>query len=126
VGLSIAVVLWLRDRTEWIRYICRYLALNLVALDVYVAYPMAPPWMAAQQGHIPGGVERLTARGWFDLDPVGTWHQRFSAVGNQVAAMPSLHAAIAILVAVYGVSRLRSPWRWALLLYPLAMSLMLV
>ncbi|QCX28767.1 phosphatase PAP2 family protein [Nocardioides jishulii] len=126
VGLAVAVVLWLRDRAEWLRYIVRYLSLNLVALVIYVLYPMAPPWMAAQQGHVPDTVERITARGWYDLNPVGTWHQRFSAVGNQVAAMPSLHAAIAIFVAVYLISRWRSPWRWALLLYPAAMSFMLV
>jgi hypothetical protein len=126
VGLGVAVVLWLRNRVEWVRYIRRYLSLNLVALAVYVAYPMAPPWMAAQQGIFPEHVERITARGWYDLSPHGTWHQQFSAVGNQVAAMPSLHAAIALLVAVYLIGRLRSDWRWLLLLYPLAMSFMLV
>jgi hypothetical protein len=126
VGLGVAVVLWLRARAEWVHYIRRYLSLNLLALAVYVAYPMAPPWMAAQQGAFPEHVERITARGWFDLSPHGTWHQQFSAVGNQVAAMPSLHAAIALLVAVYLISRLRSRWRWLVLLYPLAMSFMLV
>jgi membrane-associated phospholipid phosphatase len=47
-------------------------------------------------------------------------------VGNQVAAMPSLHAGLAILVAAYLISRLRSPWRWLMVLYPIAMSFMLV
>lgn len=126
VALAVAVVLWVRDRPEWVRYMCRYLTLNLLALAIYVVYPMAPPWMASQQGAMPERVDRLTARGWYDLNPVGTWHQRFSAVGNQVAAMPSLHAATAIFVAVYLVGRFHSPWRWLLLLYPLAMSFMLV
>jgi membrane-associated phospholipid phosphatase len=40
--------------------------------------------------------------------------------------MPSLHAGIALFVALYGISRLRGRWRWLLLLYPLAMSFMLV
>jgi membrane-associated phospholipid phosphatase len=40
--------------------------------------------------------------------------------------MPSLHAATALFVAVYGISRLRSQWRWLLLLYPFVMSFMLV
>ena len=31
-----------------------------------------------------------------------------------------------VLVAGYGISRLRGAWRWLLLLYPAAMSLMLV
>ncbi|MFC5175926.1 phosphatase PAP2 family protein [Nocardioides taihuensis] len=49
-----------------------------------------------------------------------------AGVGNEVAAMPSLHAGIACLVALYGVQRLRSPWRWLLLAYPLLMGLALV
>ena len=40
--------------------------------------------------------------------------------------MPSLHAGIACLIALYGVQRLRSPWRWLLLAYPLLMGLALV
>ena len=126
VGLGVAVALWLRNRPEWVRYIRRYLTLNLVALAVYLAYPMAPPWMAAQQQYVPEHVERITGRGWYDLSPAGTWHQQFSAAGNQVAAMPSLHAAIALLVVVFLISRVQHRWRWLLLLYPLAMSFMLV
>ena len=40
--------------------------------------------------------------------------------------MPSLHAGITFLIAIYGIQRLRSPWRWLLALYPLAMSTALV
>jgi hypothetical protein len=47
-------------------------------------------------------------------------------MGNQVAAMPSLHAGTAALIAFYGIARLRSRWRGLLMLYPIAMSFMLV
>jgi hypothetical protein len=126
VALVTAVVLWLRSRTAWLRFMQRYLSLNILGLVVYITFPMAPPWMAAQSGVVSADVARITGRGWFDLSSAGSFHHRFSAVGNPVAAMPSLHAAIAMLVAAYGVSRLRSPWRWLLLLYPAAMSFMLV
>jgi hypothetical protein len=125
VALTIAAVLWVRHRTTWAHYLRRYLSLNVVALAVYVAYPMAPPWMASEQGHISPDIARLTARGWYDLNEVN-FHHRFSAVGNPVAAMPSLHAAIALFVVIYAITRWRSPWRWLLLLYPVAMSFMLV
>ena len=46
-------------------------------------------------------------------------------MANKVAAMPSLHTGIAALVAFWAISRLRSPWRWLLLLYPVAMGLAL-
>ena len=125
VALTIASVLWLRDRTAWVRFMRRYLSLNILALVVYITYPMAPPWLAAQDGFVSGHITRLTGRGWYDLKD-GNFHQKLSAVGNPVAAMPSLHAGIALLVALYGAARLHRRWRWLLLLYPLTMSFMLV
>jgi hypothetical protein len=125
VALTVASVLWLRDRNAWARFMRRYLSLSILALAVYITYPMAPPWLAAQDGLITDDIARITGRGWYDLRE-GNFHQKLSAVGNPVAAMPSLHAGIALFVALHGVSRLRSRWRWLLLLYPLVMSFMLV
>ena len=96
VALTIASVLWLRDRSAWVRFMRRYLSLNILALVVYITYPMAPPWLAAQDGFVSGHVTRLTGRGWYDLKD-GNFHQKLSAVGNPVAAMPSLHAGIALV-----------------------------
>ena len=124
-ALSIAAYLWMRDRPEWIRYMRRYLTLTFTALVIYIVYPMAPPWMAAEQGWLAEDVTRITARGWsvIGLDRVDLI---LHGVGNPVAAMPSLHAGITFLVAGYGIQRLRSPWRWLLALYPLAMCTTLV
>ena len=47
-------------------------------------------------------------------------------MGNKVAAMPSLHCGIACLVALYGISRLRTSWpAGCCSLYPAAMALAL-
>jgi membrane-associated phospholipid phosphatase len=124
-GLGVAAVLWVCNRVEWVRWMRRYLAISFAALVVYVAYPMAPPWMAAEEGHLSGGVQRLTGRGWSDLG-TGNLDLALRGVGNPVAAMPSLHAGMAFLVALYAVQRWRSRWRWLLLTYPVAMSLALV
>lgn len=123
-GLTIAAVLWVRDRAEWVQWMRRYLAINFGALVVYILYPMAPPWMASDLGHM-GQVSRITSRGWADigLDRIDLILQ---GVGNPVAAMPSLHAGVTFLIALYAIQRLRSPWRWALVAYPLAMSTALV
>jgi hypothetical protein len=125
VALTIAAILWVRDRSAWVRFMRRYLSLNILALLIYISYPMAPPWLAAQDGFISDHISRITGRGWYDLRD-GDFHQKLSAVGNPVAAMPSLHAGIALFVAMYGVTQLRRRWRWLLLLYPLTMSFMLV
>jgi len=124
-GLTIAAVLWLRDRAEWLRWMRRYLAINFGALVVYVLYPMAPPWMAARDGFTDAPLTRITGRGWADLG-IGRFDLVLQGVGNPVAAMPSLHAGITFLVAMYGIWRLRSPLRWLLVLYPLSMCVALV
>ena len=126
VALTTATVLWLRDRGAWLKFMRRYLSLGILALVVYITYPMAPPWLAVHDGLITPDIARITGRGWFDLREGHSFHQKLAGVGNPVAAMPSLHAAIALFVAIYGITRLHRPWRWLLLLYPLAMSFMLV
>jgi membrane-associated phospholipid phosphatase len=123
-ALSLAGVLWLRDRAEWARWMRRYLTILVAGLAVYVVYPMAPPWLAARGGYLPE-VHRITARGWTEIDLHRQTMVMFG-MANKVAAMPSLHAGIAFLVAFYAIRRLSSRWRWLLLLYPLAMSLALV
>lgn len=128
VALTLAGVLWVRDRAEWVRWLRRYITLLFSGLAIYVIYPMAPPWMAARDGYL-AEVHRVTRRGWSELTVGGIDLHRQTMVmwgmGNKVAAMPSLHAGIAFLVAFWFISRLRSPYRWLLLLYPLAMTLAL-
>ncbi|WP_193611128.1 phosphatase PAP2 family protein [Nocardioides lijunqiniae] len=124
VGLVLAVLLWATSRTEWLVWMRRYIGLNLAGLAIYVAYPMAPPWLASDEGHL-GHVERITSRGWGDLG-IERANVVLDGVGNPVAAMPSLHAGTAVLVALYGIWRLRSPGRWLLVLYPGVMCVALV
>jgi hypothetical protein len=124
-GLGLAVVLWLRSRASWLPWMRRYLVINFSALVVYVVYPMAPPWLASKEGFVAERLPRLTGRGWDDLG-LGSFHVALAKVGNPVAAMPSLHGGLAMLIALYGVVRLRRAWRWLLLLYPLLMAVALV
>jgi membrane-associated phospholipid phosphatase len=124
-GLTLAVVLWLRDRALWLPWMRRYVVINFAALVIYVLYPMAPPWLASKQGYVAERIPRLTGRGWDDLG-LGGFHVALAKVGNPVAAMPSLHGGLAMLIALYGLVKLRSAWRWLLLLYPLVMATALV
>lgn len=124
-ALTVAAILWVRDRAAWLPFMRRFIVINMAALVVYIAYPMAPPWMASEQGYLSGDIDRLTGRGWSELG-MGGFHLALANIGNPVAAMPSLHTGIATLIALYGVLRLRRASRWLLLLYPAAMSFMLV
>jgi hypothetical protein len=124
LGLTMAAVLWVRNRDVWRMWMRRYLTMNYAALVIYFLYPMEPPWMASAQGHLPV-VHRVTSRGFtaIGLDRANVVLQ---GMGNQVAAMPSLHAGTTFLIAFWGIWRLRSAWRFLLLLYPLAMCVALI
>ena len=120
-GLILATVLWLRDRSEWVRWMRRYLTLNLAGLCVYVLYPMAPPWMASDRGAFTPPIERITGRGGSGPG-LRLADLTMGPVANPVAAMPSLHAGTACLVAFFAISVLRWRLRWLMLLYPLMMA----
>lgn len=124
----LAAVLWLRDRAEWLRYISRVVLLSVAGLITYILFPEAPPWLAARDG-LTEPIERLSARGWIwlhanNVNDALELAQNDGA--NPVAAMPSLHTAFAVLVAIVAITRLSSRWRWLAILYPLAMGFTLV
>jgi membrane-associated phospholipid phosphatase len=125
----LAAVLWLRDRAQWIRYITRVIVLSVAGLITFVLFPEAPPWLAAKDGVIAHPVARLSARGfeWLHLGDVQSALSHAQDAGaNPVAAMPSLHVAFAVLVALFITTRLRSRWRFLLVAYPVAMGFALV
>lgn len=124
----IAGILWLVARDAWLRYITRVVVVSVAGLITYLAFPEAPPWLAAKDGVI-DPVARLSANGWIWLHAgnVSSLLARAQDEGsNPVAAMPSLHTAMAVLVALALAGQIRSRWRWLLALYPLAMAFTLV
>ncbi|MCW2496793.1 MAG: superfamily protein [Jatrophihabitans sp.] len=125
----LAAILWLRDRTLWLRYITRVIVLSVAGLVTYTLLPEAPPWLAAQDHYIKYPIHRLSARGWefVHLGNVKSLLAHAQDAGsNAVAAMPSLHTAFATMIALFVGSRLTSRWRYLLALYPLAMGFSLV
>ena len=100
--------------------------LSYAALVGYIVFPMAPPWMAARDGYLPAVGPDLQPRLVHELGIERTTIV-FGGLANKIAAMPSLHAGIAFLVAFYGIWRLRSAVALAARCStPLAMSLALV
>jgi hypothetical protein len=126
VPFAVAGFLWARDRFEFVRFSRRIVTVSAAAIVTYVAFPAAPPWMAADMGLL-HGVARTTADGWQVTG--GRTVELFDegqATANLVAAVPSLHAAFTMLVALFLLPRVRRPLRPLLLLYPLAMGLALM
>jgi hypothetical protein len=124
---GIAVVLWLRNRQQWLYFVRRWLALIVAGLATYFVFPAAPPWWAAREGFMPF-VDRMSSRGWdaFGLHGAGNVLSSAQDLANPVAAMPSLHAGFSMLVTIFLITRVRAGWRPLLALYPIAMALTLV
>jgi membrane-associated phospholipid phosphatase len=125
--LVIAACLWLFAYRLFRRYMAMVIVLAVAGLATYVLFPAVPPWMASQDGEL-----APTARivGFVsDAAPVG----HFGAVwesgtryANDVAAMPSLHAAYSMLIALFFWPLVGRRWRLLLAVYPLAMAFALV
>ena len=119
--------LWAHDRREYLRFAKRLVSLALAGVATYILFPAEPPWMAADEGLL-HNVVRTTGEGW-KIIGVGTsvLFDEGQASVNLVAAVPSLHSAFTMLVALFLWDRV--PWRWArplLLLYPAAMAVTLM
>ena len=92
---------------------------------IYIVYPMAPPWMASRDGYL-GEVHRITSRGWSEIDLHRQTMVLFG-MGNKVRrdAVPARRHRVPASPSASSRGCAR-PWRWLVLLYPLAMSLALV
>ncbi len=98
----LTALVWFRLRDRFAAWLVAVLTMSVVGIAGYVAYPAAPPWLASQRGDI-GAVERISDVGWdvLHLDLVAHLTRLGQDGSNPVAAMPSLHAGAALLVALF-------------------------
>ena len=100
IGLSLLWV-YLRRHDWFKRFRNTILLANMIGLVGYVLMPTAPPWMFPTYGFV-DGVNHQTG---------------FGALANPYAAMPSLHAADALIVGIFLFRASRHWWSkaiWAL------------
>jgi hypothetical protein len=124
----VLAVLWVRNRAHWARFARLVVLLSAAGLVTYVLYPAAPPWLAARDGVIEP-VERLSSAGWavLGLPKAGALLEGSQAQVNQVAAVPSLHTAFAVLVCLVLLPAAARSWQRILLVaYPVLMAVVLV
>lgn len=119
--------LWLIDRPVFRSYARRLTLLSFAAVAWFTACPTMPPWLASQKGLI-GSVQRLNNsiapnNGWFD--PTTLW-ERGVRLANDLAAFPSLHEGMTILLSITLWRHVRPVFRVALVAYPLMMAFSLV
>ena len=123
----IAAVLWKVDYPSFRRFVALFVSLTLLGYVTYVLYPAMPPWLASQTGHLPT-TTRIVPFVWNHLGihvaaALFTGGNRFD---NNIAAMPSLHAADPMLICLFFWSRANRWFRALLVSYVLAMAFTLV
>jgi hypothetical protein len=124
----VAAALWRANRSEFQHFTIGFMILTMAGFITYLAYPAAPPWMAATDGLLPP-VERLTSVVLGQLagssGSLVSSPDTSNGLVNNVAAIPSMHAAWCFYVCLFLWQRTRR-WRWVLVAYPLAMGFTLV
>ena len=101
--------------------------LAAMGLVTYVIFPAAPPWLAGDHGYI-DHTYRITHAVVNNL-PVpkaGAMFQKGTDWGNDVAAVPSLHAGYTMLICLFLWPRINRRWRPLLVAYPIGMGLSLI
>jgi PAP2 superfamily protein len=118
----VAFALWVRRRVLFYRFATSMIVLSFAAAVVFFFYPSAPPWAAGDAGLL--DVVKLPP-----VDDVSSLGSATHAPANPFAAIPSLHAGYAFLVALTlaGLIRRRSRVLTSLcFVYPLAQSLAVI
>jgi len=124
----IAALLWRYAYPAFKRFRTMVLALTAAGFLTYVLFPGTPPWLAAQEGHLPY-VSRVVGDMWNHdggMLPAAALFQNGNEYVNDVAAVPSLHAAFPVLIALFFWRGAGPKLRVLLVAYPLAMAFTLV
>ena len=108
VSMAVLVLLWRLGSPRFRPLLVGLLLLSYAALATYWLYPAVPPWMASDQGHLEP-VTRVVHAVWSDagvtraprlLSAGASGEGSESVFSDPVAALPSLHAALPLLLAL--------------------------
>jgi len=125
--LVVAACLWLWAHNRYWRYATMVAALAALGFATYVLFPAVPPWLASERGAL-APTTRIVPIVWshIPIEHFSTVFEKGRAYANDVAAVPSLHAAYALLISLY-LWRIVPRWARPLLaVYPVAMAAALV
>jgi membrane-associated phospholipid phosphatase len=102
--LGFGFILWIYNRGHFRQFVLGLVLLSYSAWLTYIIYPAVPPWMAADQGQLPGVTKILDKTlGLFpDKYNLPSVYHDFDP--NPVAAMPSMHAAYPFIVFLFALS----------------------
>jgi hypothetical protein len=98
---TLLFLIWLRRRELYYRFAATMVLVSFAGAITFAIWPAAPPWMAGRDGWIPK-VHRI---GYSQVTGVpestSSWVHQLYDIRNESAAVPSLHAAYALLVVLF-------------------------
>ncbi|MDX6573298.1 MAG: hypothetical protein QOC86_2454 [Gaiellales bacterium] len=110
---TLLLLIWLERREAFYRCAATLVAVSFAGALTFLAFPAAPPWLASKHhliphvariGYIEGGNSPVsTSKSWIESN----------LLPNPVAAVPSLHAAYALLVLLFAVAWRGRKGLWA-------------
>jgi len=115
--LLCGAALWTWRRDLFRAYVASVLLAATIALLIYLGFPEAPPWLAAQHGVIPP-VRRITTEVVDHAGPLSGIYSGADPLPN--AAMPSLHVGYPLIVATFIIAAFGRRAVW-IALYPAAL-----
>jgi membrane-associated phospholipid phosphatase len=113
---------WVRGPERFPRYAYSFVVMYALSLLCHIVLPTVPPWLAAIQGTI-NPVRRLVAEALNGWNPSFYQYGLYVAAGNDVAAMPSVHAAASTLIVC---AAWQTRWRLIAVTYATLMALALM
>ena len=128
LAIVVAGALWRFNYPRFRDFRLFFVVLTGLGCLTYALYPADPPWLVSQQLHELPTIYRVLIETWdtVGLHQAGALVEQGSAFHDQVAAVPSLHAGVTMLVCLFFWKGAR-PWVRALLaFYVFAMAFTLV
>jgi hypothetical protein len=110
---TLLFLIWLERREVFYRCAATLVAVSFAGAATFLAFPAAPPWLASKHELIPHVVRIGYVEG--GSSPVSTSKSWIEAhlLANPVAAVPSLHAAYALLVLLFACAWRGRQGLWA-------------
>jgi hypothetical protein len=114
---SLALLIWKTRVKEYWRYIATFVTVSFAGFLTFLAFPAAPPWMAARDGYMPA-ITRVSSNVWYALG-IHDFPSLYNKISpNPVAAVPSLHAAYATLFLIFVYKLYGKKWALLAAIYP--------
>jgi hypothetical protein len=131
MSLVVAGLLWRFSYARFRQFRLQIVILSTLGFATYVLYPAAPPWYLADRLHELPEIYRTIFITWGKLGLHTAGSITDGAIdgndlGNQLAAVPSMHAAISLFIACFFWRGARAWLRVVLVVYVLGMAFTLI